>query len=165
MRLFDEKRDNRQISIDKLLGIFRGSLLQLIPKAEELKISWKEGESYDEWDEICQVLYKSFVKKPIEWEIAKDDSNILIPDYDMLYENYSDFSYIACPDESDKYDLMFHSFVSRNGMYDTVQCIKIDEHGRKINKDFICLPYEKINCIFRYKKTINTDKNGDSRAG
>ena len=87
---------NKHISIDKILDIFRESLLQLVPKAEELGIPWKEGESYDEWDEICQVLYKSFVKKPIEWGTTKENSGVLIPDYDMLYANYSDFSYIAC---------------------------------------------------------------------
>jgi len=147
------KEIDTKISIYKILGIFRESLLQLIPKAEELGIPWKEGESYDEWDEICQVLYNNFVKKPIKWTIGKENSRVLIPDYDMLYENYSDFSYIACamPNKSDKHYLMFHSFISQNGIYDMVRCVKIDECGKKIDEEFVCFPYQNLSFIFRIK--------------
>lgn len=45
--------NNWKTSESELLTIFSGALLAIIPWLEKAKIKWKEGEAYNDWDNIA----------------------------------------------------------------------------------------------------------------
>lgn len=48
-------------SVTELIMVFRGALISIIPWLERAKIYWKNGESYDDWDNIVNALYENIV--------------------------------------------------------------------------------------------------------
>ena len=95
---FDDEKKNRlrddeskahsptlwQTSLTELLGIFRQALSVLVPIVEQAKISWREGEAYDDWDGIASSLFENIVVNSLEFaqEISFD---LRMPKYDLLY--------------------------------------------------------------------------------
>lgn len=49
----------------ELIRIFRMALIQLIPAMDESRIKWKGNNSYDDWEEIKQVLFRNIVTNSI----------------------------------------------------------------------------------------------------
>lgn len=143
--------DTWNTSVNDLIRIFRNSLLALIPYVEQAKIPWKQGEAYDEWDEIARVLYKNVVAKTIQWGCGYGDiSEVAIPDYDMLYKNYSQFSLICVADsEPDDSSLVFHSFSSRHQSLDMIQCILIPPNGVGVEEKLISIPFDGSDFYFK----------------
>ena len=48
-------------SIDELVKSFRDAICALIPVAERVHMSWREPAAYDDWDRICEAIYRSIV--------------------------------------------------------------------------------------------------------
>jgi hypothetical protein len=138
-------------SVSDLIRIFRNSLLALIPYVEQAKIPWKQGEAYDEWDEITQVLYKNIVTKTIQWGCGYGSiSEVAIPDYNMLYKNYSQFSLICVADSKpDDSSLVFHSFSSRHQSLDMIQYVSVPPNGVRIEDKLMSIPFEDSDFCFR----------------
>lgn len=84
----------RQLSIEKLFGVFHTGLIALVPIFESAELTWKEPDAYDEWDTVAAALYKSIIGSAVEF--AQFDSDIveLIP-YDRRVNSYSQYSYLA----------------------------------------------------------------------
>lgn len=79
-------------SVDALVRIFRDALLALIPVVERARIPWREGESYDAWDEVVSVLYAKLVREPLAWGLnAVDDFKL--PGYDLVLDSWRDTSF------------------------------------------------------------------------
>lgn len=144
------------IKIKDLIGNFRKALVSLVPCAEKINLPWKECEAYDQWDNVASVLFNNFVKFPISWALIKrEESNLMIPNYDTLYENYTDFSfitYLSGYNTKVTYPV-FHSFVTRKALFDTVRFIKFDNNGKNTHGMFLEVPFMDTEFAFCYQDT------------
>jgi hypothetical protein len=52
-------------SIHELMTIFKESLICLKEPLKKAQISWDKAKSYDDWDDICQSLFRNFVANSI----------------------------------------------------------------------------------------------------
>lgn len=73
------------------MTIFRDALLALIPTFEKAKIAWKEGEAYDDFDNIVEALYNNIVCSSLTGEVA---SQYNIPRYWGRYDDYASMDFI-----------------------------------------------------------------------
>jgi hypothetical protein len=81
-------------SVDELIRLFRDALVALVPIAERARMSWREPDAYDDWDQICQAIYRSIVIGSIEF--TRDIPNMLpIPQYDDRIASYKETSFIT----------------------------------------------------------------------
>jgi hypothetical protein len=148
------KEETWATTVTEVLMIFRDGLAALIPTMERAKLSWREGEAYDEWDEIAQSLFKSIVITALQWGLTQDEyTDVCVPAYGTLYDNYSEFSFLELTDEStDSEDhLLFHSFGSREHPLDTIKCIEISSEGDKVSKDFIMKCVSGPEFVFQHR--------------
>lgn len=90
---------NWKTSVDELIALFGDALRALVPVAERAQMSWKEPDAYDDWDHICQAIYRSIVIGSLEQ--AADVSNFLpMLDYDRRTNTYQMNSFIGDTDAS-----------------------------------------------------------------
>jgi len=84
-----------QTTVSGLVLIFRDALAALVPHMERAKLPWREGEAYDEWDEISEVIFDKIVAQSLRCALGPEGESLRLPRYDMVYDNYRDFSFIA----------------------------------------------------------------------
>ena len=83
-----------KISIDDLLSAFRDSLVSLIPSMERVKIKWRDIDAYDDWDDICDTLYKSIICNSTDSLL---ENSFGLRKYGIRYNNYINNSFLgAC---------------------------------------------------------------------
>lgn len=112
-------------SVEELLTIFRGALISITPWLEKARIKWKQGESYDDWDNIATTLFENIVCNSL---ISETMPKYSIAKYDFTYDCYSNLDYILA--KSKKYidkSLVFVSFQSQNSPLDIVKVAVIDK--------------------------------------
>lgn len=131
-------------SVTELLGIFRGALLAIIPWIEKAKIKWKEGEAYDDWDDIADCLYRNIVCSSLTGEIASDYP---IAKYNFQYEDYSSVDFIQIKSErhSDKY-LAFVAFQSIFAPLDNIKVAELDKSDKVVKH--LDLKQEDLQFVF-----------------
>lgn len=117
--------NNWKTSVGELLAIFRGALLAIIPWIEKAKIKWKEGDAYDDWDNIADSLYRNIFCSSLAGEIASDYS---ITKYNLHYEDYSsiDFIEVRSKEYSEK-KFAFVAFQSNSSPLDSVKVAELDK--------------------------------------
>lgn len=122
--------NNWKTSVTELLAIFKGALLAIIPWLEKAKIKWKEGEAYDDWDNIADSLYRNIVCSSLTGEVASDYS---IAKYNFHYEDYSSIDFIQVKSErhSDKY-LAFVAFQSISTPLDSIKVAELDKADKVV---------------------------------
>jgi hypothetical protein len=81
-------------SISELMAVHRDALKAIAPIAERVKMSWREPDSYDDWNDIAQSLYKSFVLNSINFSLGWETAYPL-PPYDRRVGNYDGFSFVT----------------------------------------------------------------------
>lgn len=120
--------NNWKISINELLSIFRGALIAIIPWLEKAKIKWKEGEAYDDWDNIAESLYRNIVCSSLTGEVAPEYS---IAKYNFHYEDYSftDFIQVRSGSYLDK-NFVFVSFQSNSSPFDAVKVVELNKSNK-----------------------------------
>ena len=77
--------DTWEISVTELMTIFKEAIISIIPWLEKAKIPWKEGEIYDDGEDIYRSLYENIVIGSILREILPINR---IAKYGFHYENY-----------------------------------------------------------------------------
>lgn len=148
------------ICITELLLNFNQTIACLAKKAENINLAWQEKRAYDEWDTVTQVIFNTFVKFPIEWGIYSDHKvDVLLPDYDVCYNDYSGYSYFVCTQKDLPEDTyVFHSFDTKINPMDIVRVLKIDTNEKVSSRDFFEIPLEKAEFILFYKVAENIMK-------
>jgi hypothetical protein len=123
-------KDIWKTSVNELFTIFRGALLSIIPWLEKAKIKWKDGESYDDWDNIVKVLYENIVCSSLAGEVLIEYP---IAKYDFHYDDYSGIDYIKVNSriQHDK-NLSFVSFQSESSAFDKVKVAVLDKADKVI---------------------------------
>jgi hypothetical protein len=54
-------------SVDELMRLFGDAIRTLVPIAERARMHWKEPDSNDDWDRICEAIFRSIVIGSIEF--------------------------------------------------------------------------------------------------
>jgi hypothetical protein len=122
----DVTRDNNQSGVWRtrvtdLLLIFREALQVLAPVVKKAGINYEDDLAYDDWDNIAQSLYTNIVERSVR-SAAGLDEDLTLPSYAMLYERYEQNALILVlhPRHASAEPVVFHSFASRQGSFDTV---------------------------------------------
>jgi hypothetical protein len=79
--------------IAELIGIFRASLIALIPLAERARIPWQGPEVYDPWETIERALFEAIVESVVE--NARPSPPCALPKYGIAHRSYADLSFIT----------------------------------------------------------------------
>ena len=81
-------------SVNELVLLFSDAMRVLIPIAERAHMPWKEPDAYDDWDHICEAIYRSMVISSIE---HADEIGKFMPilDYDRRTSSYEKNSFIG----------------------------------------------------------------------
>ena len=81
-------------TVDELIAQFRSALCALIPVAERVHMDWREPGAYDDWDHICEAIFRSIVIGSIEH--AKEiGAPLPLVVYDQRVGSYAKNSFIA----------------------------------------------------------------------
>jgi hypothetical protein len=131
-------------SVTELLLIFRGALLAIIPWLEKAKIKWKEGEAYDDWDNIVESLYKNIVCSSLTGEVA---SEYRIAKYNFNYGDYSSINYIELrsKDELEK-RFAFIAFQCYSSSLDNIKVAELNKTDKVVG--YTNLKLESLEFIF-----------------
>ncbi len=123
------------MQINKLLRIFRGALEATIPWITKVGIKWKDGEAYDDWDNIATALYESIVSDSCVFSVTKECS---LPKYDFVYKDYKHFDFIAAyaPHHQERL-LAFVGFASIASPLDKVKLTMLDDEYNAIAYDIL----------------------------
>jgi hypothetical protein len=81
-------------SIDELVRLFGDGLRALVPIAERARMQWKEPNSYDDWDHVCEALFRSIVIRSIDFSDGIGTS-LPVLDYDRRISSYARNSFIG----------------------------------------------------------------------
>ena len=105
-------------SVDELFLLFSDAMRVLIPIAERARMAWKEPDAYDDWDHICEAIYRSIVINSIEYA---DEMGKFMPilDYDWRTSSYEKNSFIG--DKKSKEKEAFVCFETEMAPFD--QCL------------------------------------------
>lgn len=110
---------------------------------EKAHIRWKDGEAYDDWDNISECLYKNIVCSSL---IGKTMSDNLMAEYNFQYENYSLLNFIEVCDASSDKKLIFIAFVSNVSLFDSIKTAEVDQDNKVVG--YRELKYENLNFVF-----------------
>lgn len=138
-------------TVDELVGHFRDALLALIPVFEQAHLPWREGEAYDQWDDVAAVLYDRLVREPLNWALA-DGDDLALSDYDLVLPTWSDRSFIAVrhPQVSRDSAAVFLRLESRLESLDTVAIGVLDEGGT-IGSQTTSLPFVDVSFVLVHR--------------
>jgi hypothetical protein len=89
--------DTETFAVTELVGLFREALLALLPVMEKSRIKWREGESYDPWEEIERALYKSIIGSCVE-NATSIQPIFPLAAYGLVYPTYADRSFLVPSD-------------------------------------------------------------------
>jgi hypothetical protein len=135
---------NWRTSVTELLGIFRGALLAIIPWIEKAKIKWKEGEAYDDWDNIAESIYQNIVCSSLKGDVT---SRYPIAKYNFHYENYSAIDFIQVKSECYSHKILaFVAFQSHSSPLDTLKVAEINTSD--IVLGYLYLKHDELEFVF-----------------
>jgi len=116
-------------SIDELVRLFGDAIRGLVPIAERAHMQWRAPDSYDDWDQICEAIYRSIVIGTIEF--AEEARTFLpVPDYDRRINSYEKNSFLV--DTKSKDDVAFVSFETETEPFDVSLFALLDRNLRVI---------------------------------
>jgi hypothetical protein len=81
-------------STNELIRLFGDAIRALIPIAERAHMAWREPAAYDDWDGICEAIYRSIVIMSIQYSEGVG-SFLPLPDYDRRIRCYDQNSFVG----------------------------------------------------------------------
>lgn len=134
--------------------IFRDALRSLVPHVTRARIEWREGVSYDDWDDIAQTLFDKIVMASVLWGLPEEErSGTVLPVYDVMCDSYVDKSVIVVNAATGE-RLVFHSFATHDEPFDMVRARRVDGQGRVVSNEFVIVPCDAAN--FRVETPTRT---------
>ena len=116
-------------TVDHLVFVFRDALRALVPHLERVRIEWRDGAAYDDWDEIAQTLYQQIVVASLLWAMPEEDRDDSIPRYDVSYKSYAGRTVICVNRFSTPEKLVFRSFATANVPFDKILACRVSSEG------------------------------------
>lgn len=118
-----------EVSVSDLIAIFREALLALVPQMEKARIPWREGEAYDDWDDIATSLYTSIVARSVQNSLQARPG-VDLPPYDLLEESYADSAYIEVIIKATQTRFAFVALTTGRDPFDTVRAVPVATGAR-----------------------------------
>lgn len=142
-----------ETSVEEVMTIFRDALASLAPFLEKARISSKEGEQYDDYDAIAELLYEKIVINSIKWAFA-DSEEIQIPTYGFEFdsEKHTAFIEVCFGIESDQKQYVFQDFFSENSVFDTLKCYPLGKTQSLFSTETTYVSLKECSFQLRYKK-------------
>ncbi len=138
-------------SVNELLHVFQQSLTALLPVMEKAHIAWREGDAYDDWDEISQVLYRNIVGRSLAFASSSEaDLDTILPHYDGICDSYANLNRIEVygPDEENKG--VFVALSTNEQPFDTVDFVPLGSDGRPVARNRKHTKLADVLVKFRY---------------
>lgn len=136
-----------ETSVGELLTLFRDAMQALIPVAERAHMSWKEPDAYDDWDAICQAIYRSIVMGSIEH--AEVVGRFMpIPDYDLRTSSYEKNSFIG--NAASKEEAAFVRFETESVPFDRCLFAVLDPNSRVVSERRVLTADARFSFFCRY---------------
>lgn len=134
----------KSVSVSELLEVFRNASVALVPWVERVGIRWRDGESYDDWDDITETLYNNIVCATIYGEVAIDYD---MARYDRRCDDYSKINHILVfPKDAKEVEMAFIGFGSTIRPMDTVKVAVLSREGRSVAEQTI--QYDNLEFLF-----------------
>lgn len=126
--MVEDQLDYWDTTVGELVVLFRSALKALIPTLERARIPWRDGEAYDQWDEIGSVLYSRLVVEPLTCAL-KIAATPGVAAYDVFRQDWRDISFVAVrhPDLQHEKVAAFLYLASNDDPLDTVVVNLLDE--------------------------------------
>ena len=139
---------------NELIRLFRECLLSLTPWLDAARIAWKDGEAYDDWDEICAALFKAVVANSVRWAVegsGGDAAELL--DYESFGKGFKERSQIAVQarDLAGHEGLVLFRLATRSRPLDTVVCLVTERNELRQPLEYYEVPYEEADFSVRYR--------------
>jgi len=81
-------------NVTELVGLFREALLALLPVMDKARIEWREGRTYDPWENIERILYDSILGSCVE-NAVPTGSAVRLATYGLVRPTYADRSFLV----------------------------------------------------------------------
>jgi len=107
--------------VTELVGLFREALLALLPVMERGRIQWREGQSYDPWENIERTLYESIIGSCVENAVPAGSIMVLAP-YGLTQPAYSDRSFLV---SSENKNAALLKFATRSEPFDEATFLEL----------------------------------------
>lgn len=133
-------------SIDELIRLFGDAIRALVPIAERAHMAWKEPDAYDDWDQICEAIYRSIVIGSIESAEGMGTS-LPVPDYDHRIKSYDKNSFIG--DANSKNEVAFVCFETKSTPFDMCLFAVLDRNSDVVSYSRVAIADVKFNLIRR----------------
>lgn len=134
----------KSVSVNELLEVFRNASIDLVPWVERVGIRWKDGESYDDWDNITEALYTSIVCSTLLGEVADDYD---MARYGFRCDDYSKTNHILVRSRSAKeVEMAFIGYSSIAHPMDAIRVAVLSRDGKSIAEQI--LQHENLDFIF-----------------
>lgn len=139
-------------SVTELLAIFRGALLAVIPWVEKAKIKWKDGEAYDDWDNIVESLYENIVCSSLTSDVILKYG---IAKYNFNYDSYDSINFIEVKiNNNPEKKYAFVAFQSNSSLLDKVKVAELNKAEKVVG--YVDLSLAELEFVF--VKNINGKK-------
>jgi hypothetical protein len=147
-------------SVRNLILNFRDALAILTPYMDKAKIGWRDQDSYDDWDEIAQSLYKNMVLRSILFSIERKEG-IITPEYGMIYPSYEDKSFIEVIGSTSPLDgyQVFVGFSTLEQPFDQITYQQVSGVGLRAIGEPACLRLAEAN----FMSIVNRESGGRER--
>lgn len=126
------------MTITDLIKNFRVGMLGVLPSVQVAGIPWRRPDAYDEWDSIASALYNSLVVAVCRWSLPDEEQGpFRLPPYDLLLENYSEYSLIEVnvgSKQSEGVLRVFHALGTTDQPFDTVEWRAVSPSGAPLSE-------------------------------
>lgn len=138
-------------SVEEVMTIFRDALASLAPFLHKAHISSKEGEQYDDYDAIAELLYEKIVINSIKWAFA-DSDEIEIPTYGFEFDPEKHTAFIEVCFELNQKQYVFQDFSSERNLFDRVKCYPLGKTQSLFSTETTYVSFKECSFQLRYKK-------------
>ena len=138
------------LSINKLIILFRESLLSVASYLDKAQVVWQNYEELDEIDSISESIFNLIVSYKLHTYI-EDKYNIsaVLPKYAFYIKDYSKNCCIEVEPKNENKRFVFVMLSSKQGPFDTVICNHADENGVILDRD-VEFKFIDVNFLLKF---------------
>jgi hypothetical protein len=155
-----------ETSVHELVSAFQNALIALVPVADSIRMAWREPESYDDWDQIAECLFRAIVVRSLQFSLECPD-DLAVPNYDLILPNYNGAD-VICVVDSNRFDedeishLAFLGFRTIRTPFDHVECLPLSEVGVPSQDRELLIPIHEVRFILCLKLGQETSRRIDA---
>ena len=146
-----------RVTANVLLSNLRDALSALVPVAERARISWREDDAYDDWDDLASRIYDVLVGRPIAADMSGGLEALHLAPYDIRLSSYIEHSAIVAR-ASDHSVLVFNRLLAGDGEFSAAEALSARVDGRLLEVEPTVLPIDSVSwLLLRRRRDGSTD--------